>query len=152
MGSTRLTQDEIDECKTAFDKYDKDGSGSIDVWELRNTLIAMGQQPTEEEVFKLLSEADEDGSGTIEFPEFLNLIAMQKADVDARGDEGDIVDGFVALGGNPDKSGEISSEKLSQIVKMFQLTIDIDQLIKETDTDGSGFIDYDEFKAMMLGD
>ena len=31
----------------------------------------------------------------------------------------------------------------------FGLTIDIEQLIKETDTDQSGFIDYNEFKTMM---
>jgi calmodulin len=31
----------------------------------------------------------------------------------------------------------------------FGLTIDIEKLIKETDTDGSGEVDYAEFKAMM---
>lgn len=31
----------------------------------------------------------------------------------------------------------------------FGLTIDIEKLIKETDTDGSGKVDYAEFKAMM---
>jgi len=29
------------------------------------------------------------------------------------------------------------------------LTVDIDRLIDETDTDGSGEIDYEEFKAMF---
>lgn len=31
----------------------------------------------------------------------------------------------------------------------FGLTIDIDKLIRETDADGSGQVDYPEFKAMM---
>ena len=31
----------------------------------------------------------------------------------------------------------------------FGLTIDLEKLIKETDTDGSGKVDYAEFKAMM---
>ena len=36
------------------------------------------------------------------------------------------VDAFIALGGNADKTGEISTEKLRGIVKEFGLTIDID--------------------------
>ncbi len=40
-------------------------------------------------------------------------------------------------------------EKLRRTIKAFELTIDIDKLIVETDTDGSGFIDYEEFKAMF---
>lgn len=40
-------------------------SGSIDVWELRQVLEAMGQQPTEEELFQMISEVDDDMSGAI---------------------------------------------------------------------------------------
>jgi hypothetical protein len=42
------------------------GSGTIDVAELRVALEAMGQHPTEEELFVLVNEADEDQSGEIE--------------------------------------------------------------------------------------
>lgn len=38
-----LTQEEIDGCREAFLAFDKDRSGSIDVWELRQVLEAMGQ-------------------------------------------------------------------------------------------------------------
>ena len=41
-----LTQDEIDGCRDAFLAFDKDRSGTIDVWELRQVLEAMGQKPT----------------------------------------------------------------------------------------------------------
>jgi hypothetical protein len=59
------------------------------------------------------------------------------------------VDAFIALGGNADKTGQVSTEKLRNIVKEFGLTIDINKLIAETDTDRSGFIDYQEFTVMM---
>ena len=36
------------------------------------------------------------------------------------------VDAFIALGGNADKTGEISTEKLRGIIKDFGLTIDIE--------------------------
>ena len=36
-----------------------------------------------------------------------------------------------------------------QVIERFELSIDIERLIAETDTDGSGKIDYDEFRAML---
>ena len=144
-----LTQADIDKCREAFERFDKDGSGSIDAWELKETLKAMGQNPTEEEVFQMLAQVDDDGSGTIDFPEFLKVIEQQKEAMEAQGDETDVQAAWVAMGGEPDKSGEVDVEKLRRTIKAFELTIDIDKLIVETDTDGSGFIDYEEFKAMF---
>ena len=60
-----------------------------------------------------------------------------------------MVSAFVALGGNADKSGEIDIDKLRDMINKFELTIDIEGLIEETDKDGSGLIDYGEFKAML---
>lgn len=51
-----MSQEEIDGCREAFLAFDKDRSGSIDVWELRQVLEAMGQKPTEEELFQMISE------------------------------------------------------------------------------------------------
>ena len=60
-----LTQEEIDGCRDAFLAFDKDRSGTIDVWELRQVLEAMGQKPTEEELFQMISEVDDNMSGSI---------------------------------------------------------------------------------------
>jgi hypothetical protein len=35
------------------------------------------------------------------------------------------------------------------VIERFELSIDIEHLIAETDTDGSGMIDYEEFRAML---
>jgi calmodulin len=48
-----LNQEEIDGCREAFLAFDKDRSGTIDVWELRQVLEAMGQAPTEDELFQV---------------------------------------------------------------------------------------------------
>jgi calmodulin len=60
------------------------------------------------------------------------------------------VDAFVAMGGNPDKTGNVEATKLIQIIKSdFKMTIDIERLINEMDRDKSGQISYQEFKNLL---
>lgn len=60
------------------------------------------------------------------------------------------VDAFVACGGNRDKSGHVQRDVLVKIIKDdFGLTIDINKLIDDIDTDGSGEIEFGEFKALL---
>ena len=42
----------------------------------------MGQKPTDEEIFNLISQVDEDMSQTIDFPEFLKVIQKQMAEAE----------------------------------------------------------------------
>lgn len=93
-----LSQDEIDGCREAFLAFDKDQSGTIDVWELRQVLEAMGQKPTEEELFQMISEVDDNMSGSIDFAEFLLVIENQKSRAESFDDENDMIDAFVACG------------------------------------------------------
>ena len=54
------------------------------------------------------------------------------------------------MGGLPDKEGYIDAEKLIRIIKdEFEMTIDIEKLIEDIDEDGSGQIEYDEFKNLL---
>eukprot|EP00939_MAST-03C_sp_MAST-3C-sp1_P000180 g180.t1 len=149
---TQLTQEEIDSCRDAFLKYDKDRSGTIDQWELKEVLEAMGQNPTDEELFQMINDVDENASGSIDFSEFLKVVELQKERVAKFDDESDILDAFVACGGNADKSGNVHRGTLVKIIKHdFALTIDIEALIDEIDTDRSGEIEYEEFKMLMSG-
>lgn len=38
---------------------------------------SLGQNPTEAELVDMINEVDADGNGTIDFPEFLNLMARK---------------------------------------------------------------------------
>ena len=80
---------------------------------------------------EMLNEVDDDGSGGIEFPEFLKVIDSQKAKLASDHDESDMIDAFVAMGGGADRSGNVEAEKLRRTIKAFELTIDIERLIKE---------------------
>ena len=94
------------ELKEAFDAFDKvsvtsaaaavvsrvlyhgvqDGSGTISSEELLGVMRAMGQNPTEDELLNLVLEVDVDGNGTIDFPEFLNMMKKKASEVDEEAD------------------------------------------------------------------
>ena len=57
--------------KKIFQHFDDDGSGSIDVEELRQAMMALGIKVTMSSCKKILAQIDTDGSGTIEWDEFL---------------------------------------------------------------------------------
>jgi hypothetical protein len=60
------------------------------------------------------------------------------------------VDAFVACGGNADTSGVVERATLVRIIKVdFGLTIDIEALIDSVDKDGSGEIEFGEFKELL---
>jgi len=57
--------------KQEFDQYDEDQSGRIDINELRSLLVKLIEDPSEEEIQQAFKELDMDGSGEIEFFEFV---------------------------------------------------------------------------------
>ena len=60
------------------------------------------------------------------------------------------MESFVSMGGHADGSGIVDASKLIDIIKnQFEMTIDIEKLIEEIDEDGSGEIEFDEFKALL---
>ena len=54
--------------------FDTDGSGTIDAKELKVAMRALGFEPKKEEIRKMIADADRDGSGVIDFPEFLDMM------------------------------------------------------------------------------
>ena len=56
------------------------------------------------------------------------------------------------MGGDEDGGGCVDAEKLiSTIKEEFGMTIDIEALIEQVDDDGSGEIEFDEFRALLSG-
>ena len=90
-----------------------------------------------------------DPKETISLEEFKNVILEQKKNQTAMNEE-DTLDAFVSMGGNLDTSGCIEADKLIHIIKKeFEMTINIEELIAEIDEDGSGEIEYDEFRNLL---
>ena len=62
-----LTKEEEAKCWEAFSAFDKDSSGYIDANELRIVLEMMGQKTTEEDIFRVIAEADAENTGRITY-------------------------------------------------------------------------------------
>ena len=69
-----LTKEEIGEYQETFKKFDMDHGGTIDTNELGNLVRVLGLNPSDQEIEILKKEIDLDGSGEIEFKEFLTLM------------------------------------------------------------------------------
>ena len=65
---------ELKRLKECFDQLDDDGSGAIGCDELEAPLIGLGFADNIEEIEGLVNLVDADGSGQIEFDEFLQIL------------------------------------------------------------------------------
>jgi len=62
------------ELKEAFRIYDKAGNGYIPVSSLKEILKELDPKLTSDEIDGIIEEIDEDGSGTVDFDEFMEMM------------------------------------------------------------------------------
>eukprot|EP00996_Jenningsia_fusiforme_P003924 NODE_4723_length_771_cov_40.364266_g4379_i0.p1 GENE.NODE_4723_length_771_cov_40.364266_g4379_i0~~NODE_4723_length_771_cov_40.364266_g4379_i0.p1 ORF type:complete len:210 (+),score=73.42 NODE_4723_length_771_cov_40.364266_g4379_i0:87-632(+) len=146
-----LTQEEIEDFRQVFTLFDKDRSGTIDVKELNTAMHSLGMKPTEAEVASMIAEVDVDGSGEIDFEEFLALMARRSVDTDL---EENLRHIFNLYDTNSD--GFISREELKRgLIQYGKVQIgdeEVDDILIESanDEDGDGKISFDEFIEFMV--
>ena len=122
----------------AFLEYDVNHEGQISVNDLKKALELVGEKVSDDMCYKMISMADPGNLGFITFAQFKQLI-MDKREEEQGSSEEDLLDAFVAMGGQADGDGAINAEKLISTIKHeFEMTIDIEKLIEEIDEDGSG--------------
>uniref|UniRef100_A0A8C5MN17 Calmodulin 2 n=1 Tax=Leptobrachium leishanense TaxID=445787 RepID=A0A8C5MN17_9ANUR len=139
----QLTEEQIAEFKEAFSLFDKDGDGTITTKELGTVMRSLGQNPTEAELQDMINEVDADGNGTIDFPEFLTMMARKMKDTDS---EEEIREAFRVF--DKDGNGYISAAELRHVMTNLgeKLTDEeVDEMIREADIDGDGQVNYEVF-------
>ena len=72
-----LTEEEISEFREIFNLVDKDGGGSITGEELGELMDTLGIEASPEEVDAMIREIDADGSGEIDFEEFVTVMSRK---------------------------------------------------------------------------
>lgn len=102
---------------------------------------SLGQNPTEAELQDMINEVDADGNGTIDFPEFLTMMARKMKDQDS---EEEIREAFRVF--DKDGNGFISAAELRHVMTNLgeKLTDEeVDEMIREADIDGDGQVNYE---------
>jgi calmodulin len=109
---------------------------------------SLGQNPTEAELQDMINEVDADDNGTIDFPEFLNLMARKMKDTDS---EEELKEAFCVF--YKDQNGFISAAELRQGMTNLGEKLseeEVEEMVREADVDGDGQINYDEFVKVMM--
>ncbi len=81
-GFEYLSEEQISLYKDAFGIYG-DSDGTVSTRELGPMLQYLGQNPTTSEIQEMANECDADGSGSVDFPEFLQMMAKKLAEIDS---------------------------------------------------------------------
>lgn len=71
-----LNQNEREQIRKQFDSFDKDRNGHITSKELKHVMLSIGENPSEEELKKIIAEVDSNKNGTIEFNEFCDVLRI----------------------------------------------------------------------------
>jgi len=147
-----LNKDQIALLKKAFDTFDVEKKGSIGTVMIGTILGMLGINLDEKMLADIIAEVDDDGSGELEFEEFITLASRFMVEEDAEAMQQELKEAFRLYdkGGN----GYITTETLKEILKELDDNItneELDMMIAEIDSDGSGTVDFDEFMEVMTG-
>jgi calcium-dependent protein kinase len=137
--ASRLRDDEISALREAFMTLDKNQDGTLTIDEIKSGVSKLNLSINVDEIF---SSIDTDGSGVINYTEFLASSIDQKIYLK----EEKLYEAFKTF--DKDGSGKISTQEIKNIINVNDHA-NIDNLIKSFDTNGDGEIDYNEFISMM---
>jgi len=142
-----LGEDEIEEIKEAFDLFDNDGSGAISVNELTSAMQSLGFDVKHAVVYNMVSDLDADGSGEIEFGEFLDVMTAKLSDKNTKEEIDRVFKLF-----DKDRNGTLEADDLSRVCKELGEDMteeDIREVITRMDVDGDGAVGLDDFYAVI---
>ncbi|XP_066262430.1 troponin C-like [Euwallacea similis] len=139
--------------RKAFQMFDTAKTGFIETTKIATILNTMGQLFDEGDLANLIRKHDPDTSGKINFDGFAEIAAHFLEEDDDANIQKELKEAFRLY--DREGNGFISTKTLKEILAALddKLTSrDLDGIIAEIDTDGSGTVDFDEFMEMMTGD
>ena len=143
-----LTEEMIGDYRDAFKRFDLDQDGYLSLKELGDLLISLGHPVSQEDLRDMTNEIDIEGNGTVDFKEFIQLMARKIRDID---NEEEYIEAFKIFDRNNDDS--ISVEEMKEIMTILGQYVwgvsptdeEMIEMIKEADTDYDGYLHYSDF-------
>ncbi|XP_052264501.1 troponin C-like isoform X2 [Dreissena polymorpha] len=145
----KVTDKQFTDAKQTFHLYQKKGTEEVATKDLDQLFKAMALHVDDDKLKDWADEMDDDAVGTIPWEKF-KILFERKLKEDE--EEKELKEAFRVL--DNQKKGTIPVDDLRWILKSLGDDIteeEIDDMIAETDTDGSGTVDYEEFYALMMG-
>ena len=143
MSEIKLSDAQQKAAKDAFKSFDKKNEDKIKVGDIEPAMKRLGHTIKPDWFEKIEHTIDSEGTGYILFEEFCTIVERKMRDDE---DERELREMFKSL--DKEKRGEVNTSELRWILKNLgdDLTeADIDDMIADVDTDGSGWVDYNEF-------
>jgi len=140
-----IPEDKIAEYKEAFDMFDKDGSGTIDVGEIVKIMKNFGYPIKKSEAQRMISEIDDNGDGELDFEEFVTLMEKQTNYVDQTEEEL-VLAAFKSF--DKDHDGRITNHEFKYLLTQMGDKFtdeELNLLFQESDLDINGTLDYQDF-------
>lgn len=126
-----LEPDEEVKIKEIFELFDKNLDGGVDIKELKFILNSLDIYPNHEELSAMMAEADIANKGFINESDFKYIIAKQKIEYRNKLIK-EAKDAFIALGGQPELNGTISTSRIQDILrKEFELSEELEITLKK---------------------
>ena len=149
----QLSSEQISELREAYYLLarDKGGDGTITMRELGTVMRSLGEYPTDSELQDMMDSLVQDGSGKIDFPEFLTLMARR---MQAATSEEEMKEAFRDL--DKDGDGFISAAELCHAITSLgeELTDEeVDAIMADVGVDGKiGFKKKKKFVKMTTAE
>lgn len=144
-----LDEAQMARLKRAFCIFDKDDSGKISHEEMMGVLRLLGTNPTNGELEEIIRGIDLNQDGFIDFLEFARVWwVREQQNIEA---DFDIELELAFKVFDTDGSGVITREELrDKLTTLGEKLSDeeVEELLAEADTDNSGTISFEEFKAL----
>jgi len=149
----QLSATQVKDAERTFESFVKDRESHemkvSDVGQAMKTALGHGVKPEWLEKMEDIIDDLTDGSGYLTWENFKEVLERKLQDDE---EERELRDIFRVL--DRQRKGEVNVNDLRWILKELgdDLTEeDIDDMIADVDTDGSGWVDYEEFSHLMLG-
>ena len=146
-----IEEGEMERLREFFESVDRKKLGYVKVEEAMHLFkrIKNDYNFSEEEMFELLDKSSVEKTRMMTFENIIQVVEHIRK-IQNKENDLDTIDAYVAVGGDEDKGGCVDAGTLIKIIKEdFEMTIDIEKLIQDIDEDGSGEIEWGEFRSLM---
>ena len=142
----------VHEIVMLFDQYDTNNDGSLDFAEVRVMISNLGEDLTETEAQQLVNHLDRDGDGEVSMAEFV-VWAFKRQQATKPMDVEELAGEIFDLVFDRTSDGKIDVNEFIAGLEHIKSALSYDEkheLFREADENGGGFIDKEEFVALLM--